>query len=490
VTEKSWLPAIPFQTLPVIAFQLNRWRVLLACVFLAVATLVVYWPARHYKFVAYDDNDYVYENQIVRAGLTWHGIEWAFVDRQANNWHPLTWLSHMTDCQLFGLNAGGPHMVNVAVHCANTILLFLLLQALMRNGPEPSPRQTNVFWRNVFVAGLFALHPLRVESVAWISERKDVLSAFFGLLSLLCYVRYARGSGNPRLSLSYRGAVIFFACSLLSKPMLVTLPLLMLLLDYWPLERFNTSALLPRQNSAMAGAEPFQRFNVSTFQRLLREKWLFFFFAAVFCGITLVAQQPGLPGQNAGLATRLEGISANYAGYIKKLLWPQHLSFLYLRPDVIPAAQWVPALFALLLISAVVYCVRLQHPALLAGWLWFLFVLLPVCGVVSLGRLSIADRYTYLPSIGFYLMITWGVADLAGKFVPATARHLILLTGGATILALCALLSRWQLSYWEDTKALYEHALQVDPNNSVAKQNLHIYLFEKANPKVRNPPPE
>lgn len=461
-----------------IAFQLSRWRTLLACVLLAVATLIVYWPARHYKFVAYDDNDYVYENKMVLAGLTWPGIEWSFVDRQANNWHPLTWISHMMDCQLFGLNAGGPHMVNVAFHCANTILLFLLLQALMRNGPEASPRQTDVFWRNVFVAGLFALHPLRVESVAWISERKDVLSAFFGLLSLLCYVKYARGSGHPRLSLSYRGAVIFFLCSLLSKPMLVTLPAIMLLLDYWPLER---TAL------KFAGDEGF---NASILHRLLREKWPFFLLAAIFCGITLVAQQPGLPGQHVGLGTRIESIAANYAGYIEKLLWPQNLSFLYLRPDTIPVEQWVPGLIILLFISAVVYCVRLQHPALLVGWLWFLIALLPVCGIVSLGRLSIADHYTYIPSIGFYLMITWGIADLAGRVFPSAAKHLVLGSGAAVILAICALLSRQQLATWENTETLYKHALTVDPNNTVAKQNLHIYHFEKENPTVRKPPPE
>jgi protein O-mannosyl-transferase len=460
----------------VIAFQLSRWRTLLACVFLVVATLVVYWPARHYKFVAYDDNDYVYENKIVLAGLTWPGIEWAFVDRQANNWHPLTWLSHMLDCQLFGLNAGGPHMVNVAFHCANTVLLFLLLQALMRMGPEPSPRQTDVFWRNVFVAGLFALHPLRVESVAWISERKDVLSAFFGLLSLLCYVKYARGSGNPRLSLSYRGAVIFFACSLFSKPMLVTLPLIMLLLDYWPLRRLPAAKLEPFQRPAVVG--------------LLSEKWPFFLLTAIFCGITLLAQRPGLPGQNAGLGARIETIAVNYLGYIEKLLWPQKLSFLYLRPDTIPAREWLPALAILLLISALIYGMRLQHPALFTGWLWFVIALLPVCGIVSLGRLSIADRYTYIPSIGFYLMITWGIADLAGKLFPSAAKHLVLGTGAATVLAVCAFLSRQQLSSWQNTETLYNHALQIDPNNSVAKQNLHIYQFEIANPGVRKPPPE
>ena len=442
---------------------------------LAGATLVVYWPARHYKFVAYDDNNYVYENTTVLAGLTWHGIEWAFVDRQADNWHPLTWLSHMTDCQLFGLNAGGPHVVNVAFHCANAILLFLLLQALMRDGPEASPRQTDVFWRNVFVAGLFALHPLRVESVAWISERKDVLSAFFGLLSLLCYVKYARGSGQPRLSLSFRGAVIFFICSLLSKPMLVTLPFIMLLLDYWPLQRFRLRL------------EPFER---PVLHGRVLEKWPFFLVAAIFCGITLVAQRPGLPGQNIGLATRIESIAVNYTGYLEKLLWPHNLSFLYLQPDTIPVEQWAPATVVLLLISSLVYCVRLQRPALLVGWLWFVVVLLPVCGIVSLSRLSIADRYTYIPGIGFYLMVTWALADLAGRFLPSTLKHLILGTVAAAILALCALLSRQQLSYWQNTETLYDHALQVDPNNSVAKQNLHIYLFEKANPGVRKPPPE
>jgi hypothetical protein len=368
--------------------------------------------------------------------------------------------------------------VNVAFHCANTILLFLLLQALMRNGPEASPRQTDVFWRNVFVAGLFALHPLRVESVAWISERKDVLSAFFGLLSLLCYVKYARGSGNPRLSLSYRSAVIFFVCSLLSKPMLVTLPFIMLLLDYWPLQRTVS-------NLGEDG-----RFNASTLHRLLQEKWMFFLFAAIFCGITMVAQQPGLPGQSVGLGMRIESVAVNYTAYIEKLLWPQNLSFLYLRPDTIPASQWVPALILLPLISALVYCVRLQHPALLTGWLWFLIALLPVCGIVSLGRLSIADHYTYFPGIGFYLMVTWGLADVAGRFVPSASKHLILGVGAAVVLALCALLSRLQLLCWENTETLYEHALRVDPNNYVAKLNLHIYQFEKANPGVRKPPPE
>jgi protein O-mannosyl-transferase len=475
------LGILPFPLkIPVVNVHSNRLQTFFACAFLIAATLAVYWPARHYDFVAYDDNDYVYENKMVLSGLTWQGVEWSFVDRQANNWHPLTWLSHMTDCQVFGLNAGGPHMVNVALHCANAVLLFLLLQTLMRRSVEVSSRQKDFFWRNLFIAGLFALHPLRVESVAWISERKDVLSGFFGLLSLLCYARYASGSGRPELSLSYRLAVIFFAGGLLSKPMLVTLPLVMLLLDYWPLRRWPAPLKSPGADTG----------NISALQRLLTEKWPFFLLSLIFCVITLMAQQPGLPGQNAGLSTRLESIPVNYFGYLEKLVWPQNLSFLYLRPDTIPIGQFFLSALALLLISALAFTFYRRCPALAVGWLWFLIVLLPVCGIVSLGRLSIADRYTYLPAIGFYLMLTWALTDLAGQKLPAWSKQILLGSGAAFLLAVCAVLSRQQLASWQNTQTLYEHALKVDPNNDVAKQNLHIYLFEKANPSVRTPPPQ
>jgi hypothetical protein len=447
--------------------QNNRWRIF-ACAFLVITTLAVYWPARHYKFVAYDDDNYVYNNPTVLAGLTWAGVEWSFVDRQANNWHPLTWISHMADCQIFGLDAGGPHMVNVAFHCANAVLLFLLLQALLRRNVETPSPPSNFFWRNLFVAALFALHPLRVESVAWISERKDVLSGFFGLLTLLCYTKYVTGNGLPRLSLPYRLAVLFFACSLLSKPMLVTLPLVMLLLDYWPLQRLNTA----------------------TPQRLLTEKWPFFLLTAIFCVITLSVQQPGLPSQPIGLFDRIEIVATNYLGYLEKLLWPQNLSFLYLRPDTIPVGQFALAILALFFTSALALACRRHCPALAIGWLWFLIVLLPVCGLVSLGRLSIADRYTYLASIGFYLMVTWGLTALAGKLFPVRIKQILLGTAAIIVLAVCAVLSHKQLSYWHDTQTFYKHALQVDPKNYVAQQNLRIYQFEIAHPDIRKPPPE
>jgi protein O-mannosyl-transferase len=470
-TKNLGILPFPPKILRVNALPSSRWRTSLACAFLFIVTLAVYWPAHQYKFVAYDDDNYVYQNQNVLNGLTWSGVEWSFVDRQANNWHPLTWLSHMVDCQIFGLNAGGPHMVNVALHCANAVLLFLLLQTLMRPGAG-----NDFFWRNLFVAALFALHPLRVESVAWISERKDVLSGLFGLLSLLCYARHnCSSSVTHHSSLAYRVAVFFFACSLLSKPTLVTLPFVMLLLDFWPLQR------LP----AAPASTFFRQFIVCA-----REKWPFFSLAATFCIITMVAQQPGLPSQNLGFFPRIETITVNYLGYVEKLLWPQNLSFLYLRPDTIPIEQFLLAVLVLAGISALTYICRRQCPAVTMGWLWFLIVLFPVSGVVALGRLSIADRYTYLASIGFYLMVVWGLAGLAVKISPALVKKGLLGSAAAIVLAACAIVSRQQLSYWQNSQTLFEHALEVDPNNYVAKQNLHIYQFEKANPGVRKPLPE
>jgi hypothetical protein len=258
--------------------------------------------------------------------------------------------------------------------------------------------------------------------------------------------------------------VVFFACSLLAKPTLVTLPLVMLLLDYWPLQRFALDRM--------------------------SEKWPFFALAAIFCIITLVAQQPGLPGQNMDLLTRMESIAVNYFGYVEKLLWPQNLSFLYLRPDTIPIGQFLLAVLVLPGISVVAFACRRRCPAVAVGWLWFVIVLLPMCGIVSLGRLSIADRYTYLSSIGFYLMITWGLAEAMRKSLTAFARQILLGTAAVIILAACAVLSRHQLAYWQNSETLFDHALKVDPNNDVAEQNRHIYLFEKTNPNVRPPPPE
>jgi protein O-mannosyl-transferase len=451
----------------VIDFKIGRRRILFASLLLFFTTLAVYWPARHYDFVNYDDDNYVYENQDIRAGLTWQGFECALMEPVGGNWHPLTVLSHMTDCQFFGLNAGAHHMVNVAFHCTNAALLLLLLEAA-----------TGAFWRSAFVAALFALHPLRVESVAWISERKDVLSGFFFMLTLWMYVLYAKekDSAQPveperRRKRFYRLSLAFFLLGLLAKPMVVTLPFVLLFLDFWPLKRMmNTGGPV---------------FKLATLNSLLSEKWPFFLFAFIFCPVTLLTQHPVL-SVNGGFFFRTERIVVNYFDYIEKLIWPHNLSFLYMRPETIPPASFLQAALVLFFISLLSAVGWRRCPYLATGWLWFLTVLLPVSGIVLLGALSIADRYTYLPSIGFYLMITWAVADLGEKILPSASRKISGATGALLILSLCALLTRQQLAYWQNTQTLMEHALKIDPDNSVAQVDLRVYLFEKTHPKARD----
>lgn len=445
--------------------QNSRRRTFFVSLLLVVATLSVYWPARHYDFVNYDDDSYVYENQDIYPGFTRQGFECALTERVGGNWHPLTVISHMTDCQFFGLNAGAHHMVNVAFHCANAVLLLLLLEAA-----------TGAFWRSAFVAALFALHPLRVESVAWISERKDVLSGFFFMLTLWMYVLYANAKkmappveSEKRGKNFYRLSLVFFLLGLLAKPMVVSLPFVLLFLDFWPLNRMT---------------EPGRPvFKLPALHSLISEKWPFFLLAFIFCLVTLHPWHPVLSVQNGDIFFRAERIVMNYSGYIEKLIWPRNLSFLYLRPATILSASFLQAALILFFISALVAVGWRRCPYLAMGWLWFVTMLLPVSGIVLLGALSIADRYTYLPSIGFYLMITWAVADLGEKILPSVPRKMLGATGALLILSLCALLTRQQLAYWQNTRTLMEHALKIDPDNPVAQVDLRVYLFEK-NPKA------
>ena len=424
---------------------------------------------RHHGFVDYDDDDYVFDNPMVRGGLSGPGLMWSLADQHAANWHPLTWVSHMLDCQLFGLNPGAHHLVSVLFHCANAVLLLLLLEFM-----------TGRFWRCAFVAALFAWHPLRVESIAWIAERKDVLSAFFFLLTLWMYALRARNQARPadaraksRAQIFWRLSLVFYLSGLLSKPMLVTVPLVLLLLDFWPLKRFAFF----RQNTDGSSSW-------TTFRRLLFEKWPFFVLSAVISIITFLAQWNVLPAQPENLFSRAANMLADYLGYIEKLVWPQNLSFLYLRPDHVPLASFFLDLLVVVCVSAVVAANLRRRPAWAVGWLWFLVMLLPVT-VVPLSRLSIADRYTYLPGIGFCLMATWLIADTAGRLLPRRVWRVLAVSGAAATLLLCAGLTRHQLGYWQNTRTLMEHALKIDPNNHVAKINLNIYLFEQAHPGVR-----
>jgi len=450
------------------------------CLLLALTTLAVYLPLAWQGYVNYDDSDYVTENAHVQGGLTWDNVVWAFKTGHASNWHPLTWLSHMLDRQLLGPEAGPQHLVSVGFHIANTLLLFLLLN-----------RMTGARWRSLIVAALFALHPLHVESVAWVSERKDVLSAFFFLLTLAAYVSYAEESGvqslaskvqsqqaggrspNPGSDITqhatrntqhatryYLLSLSFFILGLMSKPMLVTLPFVLLLLDYWPLRRFERSTLNSR---------------LSTILRLVAEKVPFFLLAAASSVITFKVQQKGgAVSTSISLGARIANALVSYVRYIGKLFWPADLSILYPHPGHWPVWQVIAAAALLLAISVAVILLARRQPYLAVGWLWFCGTLIPVIGLVQVGIQSMADRYTYVPIIGLFLLLVWGLGDL----IPARPwRANALAAGSALLLAACAGLTERQIHFWRDSEALFRHAVQVTRDNYLAWNNLGFYLW-------------
>jgi hypothetical protein len=372
------------------------------------------------------------------------------------------------------LNPGGPHLVNVLFHCANAVLVLVLLETL-----------TGKFWRNALVAALFAWHPLRVESVAWIAERKDVLSGYFFLLTLWMYALRVRQQARPadagsaqRVQIFWRLSLLFYLLGLLSKPMIVTTPLVLLLLDFWPLKRVAGCRL------QVAGSNAPKLQPATRNLQLVTEKWPFFLLSAVISVITFAAQKNALPVQPENFFTRAANVLVDYLGYLEKLFWPQDLSFLYLRPEHLSMTALVLAVVVVTGISAVVAANLRRRPAWAVGWLWFLVMLLPVTAV-QLSRLSIADRYTYLPGIGFYLLTVWVIADLAGDRLFRRGWQILAASGASVLLVGCAGLTRHQLGYWQNTRTLMEHALQLDPDNYVAKINLNIYLFEQSHPGVR-----
>ncbi len=435
---------------------------------LGLGTLAIYLPVSHYGFSIYDDPDYITDNRHVQDGLTWSGIKWAFTTWQAANWHPLTWLSLMAGCQLFGLDAGIQHDINVLFHTANTILLLALLLRL-----------TSAFWPSVIVAALFAWHPMHVESVAWISERKDVLSTFFALLTLLEYARYADARLTPAPSergqpadaksrskakrapaLFHAAALFFFALTLMSKPMFVTLPFVMLLLDFWPLGRFNRSTL----------------------PRLIFEKWPFFLLSIASCVVTFLSQSHGGAVRSLAwvpLELRLENAPVACADYLLKLFWPAHLAVFYPLPQTIPGVTVAAAVAVLILISAAAWLARKKLPYFPVGWLWFLGTLVPVIGLVQVGNAAIADRYAYFPSIGIFLIVALGIWDATRRLHFGNQAAA---TGAIVALAICLALTHRQINFWRDDIALFSHALEVTPDNVTARLNLGLAL-EKAGRK-------
>jgi protein O-mannosyl-transferase len=411
----------------------------LIALLLALTTLLVCLPVTRSSFVNYDDDDYVTSNPIVQNGLTLAGIKWAFVTGHASNWHPLTWLSHMTDCTLFGLNPAAHHFVNALFHAVNAALLFVLLLRL-----------TGALWPCAFIAALFAWHPLHVESVAWVSERKDVLSTFFALLALLSYTKYAKE--NCRRSFWF--ALIFFALGLMAKPMLVTLPFVLLLLDCWPLQRIGDGRLV-----------------MADCKKLLLEKIPFLLLTAISCVVTFLAQRSEAVAtlEKVPLSLRLENLPVAYAEYLSKIFWPSQLAAFYPLPKKIPALAVAASVAVLVLISAGVWLARKRSHCLIVGWLWFLGMLVPVIGLVQVGEQALADRYTYFSATGIFLACTFGVCELAKRFqVP----KIILPVAAIGILTACLALTENQLRYWQNSEALFRHALAVTKDNDTTRLNL------------------
>jgi tetratricopeptide (TPR) repeat protein len=435
-------------------------RELIICLLLTGLVLGAYYPASHLGFLNYDDPDYVTSNPMVGGGLTWESVWWALTNSHDGNWHPVTWWSHMLDCQIFGLNPAGPHCVNIGWHIINTLILFLVLR-----------KMTEAVWRSALVAALFALHPMHIQSVAWITERKDVLSGFFMLMTLWAYTQHAQQRQDetsegtiaysfPALSTfllpsarPLQLALLFFALGLMSKPMLVTLPAILLLLDFWPLNR-ATGLVHIRQC-----------FQSSICKKLLLEKIPFFALSLATVMATLSSQKGAgfvITTDMLPLSERITNIPVFYMAYMEKLFWPENLAIFYPYQAI---SFWERAVALLLLVLLTVVCFRRLcfQPYWLVGWLWFLIMLLPVIGIVQVGGQSIADRYTYLPAIGPFIIVAWVLGELAtisGRWLAGAT-----VAGLVTVLA-CMLDTIQQIKYWQDDITLFKHALDVTKKNN------------------------
>ena len=419
-------------------------RTLAVAAALWLATFLLYWPVHGFEFLSYDDGDYVTGNPHVLGGLTGANVGWAFVHFHSSNWHPLTWISHMLDVTLFGLQPGPHHLVNVALHSTNAALLFLILFAT-----------TGATWPSAFVAAVFAWHPLHVESVAWISERKDVLAVFFCLLAIAAYIRYVRVRSRG----CYLIVLVFYAAALMAKPTAVTLPCLLLLLDYWPLRRANLSRSSSRDWIA-----------------LLREKIPLITLAAASCFITLKAQQSSgslIATEHLPLAHRAGNALLSYWAYLEQFVWPVNLAVFYPIPASLAGWKIVGAGLVFILGSVVSIVLRKKQPYLFAGWFWFIGALIPMIGLVQVGDQARADRYMYLPLIGLAIIVAWGIPELLQQFSQSpTINSTIFISTSALALLACLSISNHQLSYWHNGIALFQHALDVTKDNWYAHGNL------------------
>ena len=423
---------------------------------LILAIIIAYGQVKNFDFVGYDDQEYVTENSHVQKGLTVESIIWAFTSFHSANWHPLTWLSHMLDCELYRLNPMGHHWTNLMFHMVNTILLFIVLELM-----------TGAIWRSAFVAALFALHPLHVESVAWVSERKDVLSTFFGLLMIFSYYRYVKISSLK----NYLLVIIFFSLGLMSKPMLVTFPFVLLLLDFWPLKRFHY------KNDYLFQSERTTHYGSKGNYRLILEKVPLFIPVVISCVLTFFAQKSEGAVQallSLSLKNRIENALVSYVNYILKMFWPSKLAVFYPHPgDTFPAWQIFGA--ALLISCACFLAIRAakKYPYIVIGLFWYLGTLVPVIGLVQVGEQAMADRYTYIPLIGLFIIVAWGVLDLFRKW---HYQKIYLSVFAMIILSAFTARTFFQISHWKNGVTLFEHAIKVTENNHKAHNNLATSL--------------
>jgi Tfp pilus assembly protein PilF len=435
-------------------FSLN---IILIAALLVTMITIVYWKVGHYPFVNFDDNLYITENLVVLKGLTWDGIGWAFKSFYPN-WHPLTWLSHMADVEFFGQNAGSHHLESVLIHALTTLILFLALN-----------RATRAMWKSAFVAALFAVHPLHVESVVWISERKDVLCGLFWVITIYAYTVYVERGGRGR----YIFVLLFFTMGILSKPMIVTLPFVLMLLDYWPLGRVVPEAGGGASNPDGTGRK-------APFFRLFGEKIPLLFLMLCACGITYISQFAGGHVRNYPLGIRLSNSIMSWVGYIGKLLWPTSLAVFYPHPwldrVVIPAWKLGFSIFLLAGITLMVMLWVRRRPYLAVGWFWYLGTLVPVIGLNQVGNQAMADRYTYIPSIGIFIMFAWGVPDLIRGW---RFQRYILGSLGIVCLSVLIVLTTFQISYWRSAVSLFTHAEEVIPNNWRIQVNLGLALLDE-----------
>jgi protein O-mannosyl-transferase len=414
-------------------------QILIVYILLTLVTLAIYWQVNQCNFISIDDPVYVTQNNHIQSGITLKGLGWAFSTTYAEFWHPLTWLSLMLDYQLYGLTPGGYHLTNLILHILSTLLLFWLFH-----------RMTGAVLKSAFVAALFALHPIHVQSVAWIAERKDVLSAFFWMLTLCLYVYYTE---KPVLQ-RYLLVMFSFVCALMSKPMVVTLPVIMILLDYWPLNRFES-----------------KKGNLILWQ--MKEKTLFFVLSGIFSIITLYAQSHLYVEHS--LRSRIANAPVSLVAQLEKMFWPDGLAFVYPFPSQLPVWQVLDTVLLIIVISVAIVSARKHLPYFFVGWLWYAITILPVIGIIPVGD-PMADRYIYIPSIGIAMMVAWGAPFFIKR---EEIRKKILFPAGMAVLILLSFLTWQQCNYWKTSVGLFNHTLKVTRDNYVAYNNLGVSLFDQ-----------